>query len=134
MDEATIAAKLQNSIPEDSVFTKADPIEPGTPGVATPAIDIELDEYTQYKLHDYFGEPYRPNDEVAKQQLRYIYEKVSERIGSQEYGLILAKMREMEQIIGTSHTERRMYRLYQWLKLDNVRRDIDLQMGALSDG
>lgn len=136
MNEEEIAAALRSNIPSEY------PYEPQiieetidtTNGQATTAIDFRFDELIRYKMNDYFGDRYKPNDEVAKQQSEYIYKAVSELIGDTDYGFVIAKIRDLERIIGTAHTENRRYRLYQWLKLDHMRRSIDAQMGALSDG
>lgn len=136
IDEAAIAASLRDNIPS------APPAEPiitqesvdTTQGQATTAVDYELDELIQYKLTDYFGEKYKPNDEVGKQQATYIYKAIAELIGDNDYGFVIAKIRDLERVIGTSNLPDRRYRLYQWLKLDGMRRSIDAQMGALTNG
>ena len=135
MTEQEIADRLKQTIqpaPEPSVPAPVKPDEPIN--LATTAVEIDLDELTQYKLHDYFGEQYRPNDDAARQQLQYIFSEVSKMIPEQEYGFVVAKIRDLERIIGTSHAEDRRYKLYQWIKLNNMRRNIDAEMGAISNG
>ena len=133
MDEQALAAELAQNVvrpteqPPEQIVTPTQ--EPDS--LARTAELIDLDELTQYKLHDFFGEPYRANDEVKRQQMQYIYGCVSKMIGTQEYGFVVAKMREMERIIGIVHSDNKIYKMYQWLKLDNMRRNIDAQMSAI---
>lgn len=135
--EEQIAAQLQQRIPQTeepqpAVVTK----DLGHPGQADVAVPLELDEMTQYKLHDYFGEQYKPRDEVNRQRISFIYEAVSKMADEPEYGFIVNKIREIERIAGTSRSDNRIYRLYQWLKLDNIRKNTEAEMSALgeSDG
>lgn len=133
MTEAEIVAQLKQNVqaPEDNILdTRPAPKEPEV-NLATTAIGIDLDEVTQYKLHDYFGEPYKANDEVGRQQLQYIYSEVAKLIPDVEYGFVVAKIRELERMIGLTNSEQRRYKLYQWLKLNNVRREVDAEMGAI---
>ena len=132
MTEAEIAQQLRDSIttpPETITTTTVE--NPAINGQATTAIDYKLDELVQYKLHDYFGEEYKPNNEESKQRLEYIYETVSKSLEDPQYGFVVAKIRELERIIGTTHSDNRLYRLYQWLKLDNTRRNIEAEQEAL---
>lgn len=139
MTEEEIAEQLKQNIehsgdtPQDPAQSK--PVEIDTSnGQATIAPTYELDEITQYKLHDYFGEQYKPHDETARQQLQYIYEEVAKMVEDKEYGFVLAKIRDLEQVLGVSTAENRRYRLYQWLRLNNMRRNIDAEMGAITHG
>lgn len=129
MDEEAIAAKLRQNIPQPI----DQPVVP-TPTVSDPVltpVHTGLDEITQYKLHDYFGEQYKPSDEVSHQRVQYIYEQVSKMIEHPEYGFVLAKIRDLERMIGIAQDNGRIYKLYQWLKLDNTRRSIEAEMGAI---
>lgn len=132
MDENDIAAKLKQNLPEPYKTDTAPiaPIDTGT-GQATTATEIGLDELTQYKLHDYFGEEYKQSDEVKRQQAQYIYDKVAEMVPTPEYGFVVAKIRDLEQILGTFNSDERLYKLYQWLKLENVRKGVEAEQGAL---
>ena len=135
MDEEAIAERLKQNIPkvvEPTLVPQAPPDT--TNGQATTADTYDLDEMTQYKLHDLFGVQYKPNDEVSNQQVSYIYQEVAKRVPEPEYGFVVAKIRELERMIGTSNDGNRIYRLYQWLKLDTVRRETEAQMGVLSNG
>lgn len=135
MNESEIVAKLKASVtpPPDNVLATVAPPEPIN-GQATIAPEFSLDELTQYKLHDYFGEEYKQSDEVKRQQAQYIYDKVTEMVHAPEYGFVIAKIRDLEQMLGTFSSEDRLYKLYQWLKLENVRKGIDAEMGALQNG
>lgn len=130
MDEATIADKLKQNLPKP-YETDIAPVETPESGAETVA-PTGLDELTQYKLHNYFGEQYKQTDEVKRQQLHYIYEKVTEMVHAPDYGFVVAKIRDLEQILGTFNSEDRLYKLYQWLKLENVRKGVEAEQGALS--
>lgn len=133
MNEDQISNNLKANIPTAEEFTPA-PVAPvdTTYGQATTSPNFELDEITQYKLQDYFNVRYRQTDETNRQQIKYIYERAYEMVDVKEYGYVVEKIRELERLIGTSNSERRVYKLYQWLKLDHVRRNIEAQMGAIS--
>lgn len=135
--ESEIAQRLKQSIPQDSVYTPqpivAAPVDT-TQGQAKVAEQYKLDEMTQYKLHDLLGEQYQPTNDVAKQQVEFIYEYVAKMVDSPEYGYIAAKIREIERMIGTTDRPDRIYRLYQWIKLDNARKVIEAEQGALVYG
>lgn len=134
MDETQLAARLKDSIPADSVYQAPIPAEPEqntNNGQATIAPSYALDEITQYKLHDLFGAQYDTKDEVARQQLNYIYEQVAGMLPEKEYGFVAAKIVDLQRIIGIASSDDRIYRLYQWLKLNNVRRNLDAEMESL---
>lgn len=135
MDEATLANKIRQTItaPADSILPPP-PVEDDSRGQAAEAVSTRLDDLTQYKLQDYFGEQYKDTDEIKRQQAEYIYKHVSEMVENPEYGFVLAKIRDLERVIGLDGRSNRMYRLYQWLKLDNVRRNIDAEIGAITNG
>ena len=130
--EDEIANKLKQNIPPPYQTTPA-PIAPvdTTQGQATIAPEYELDELVQYKLHDYFGEKYHSGNEEAKKRVSYIYEQVAGMLEDKDYGFVVAKIRDLERIIGITNEDQRMYKLYQWLKLEHLRKNIDAQMGAL---
>lgn len=131
MDEEAIAAKQRDNIPAP-VEQKAPAPVAAQEGLASDFTgEFKLDEMTQYKLHEFFGEQYRSSDEESKQRASYIYETVAHLIGTSEYGYVISKMRDLEQMIGAGNSEQRLYKLYQWLKLDNARKKIDSEMGAL---
>lgn len=137
MDETQITAQLQQRVPRpyepDLPEPDAPPVDPPQPITdgSTPLTPAELDEITQYKLHDYFNIHYRTTDDMNKQQAQYIFDRVAEMIGDRDYGFVVAKIRDLEGIIGTQNSDNRMYKLYQWLKLEGMRRSIDAQMGAI---
>jgi hypothetical protein len=135
--EQQIVEQLKQNItpPPDNVL-RAAPETPVNPinGQATIAPEYKLDEMAQYKLHDYFGEQYRDSDEVKRQQTQYIYEEVAKLIDTSEYGFVIAKIRDLERIIGITSSENRLYKLYQWMKLERVRRNVDAEMGAITNG
>lgn len=134
--EAEIVARLKQNIttPQDTVLAAAVSPVDTTYGQATTAPDFKLDEMTQYKLQDYFGEQYRDSDEIKRQQTQYIYEEVSKLIGEPGYGFVVAKIRDLERTIGISNSPERLFRMYQWLKLDKTRKNIEAEMGVITDG
>lgn len=135
MNETEIVAQLKQNIPtRPETFGKPAPESADTSvGQASAVQDsFGLDDMTQYKLHDYFGEQFKPANDESKKQAQFIYEQVSKMVPEKDYGSIIAKIREIERLVGNTHSERRMYRLYQWLKLDAVRRQTEAEMGALS--
>lgn len=134
--EATIAATLRQSItpPPDTVLTPEPVVDITYGQAASDPIDFKLDEITQYKLQDYFGEQYKDSDEVKRQQTEYIYSEISQIIDNADYGFVLAKIRDLERIIGLTNADNRLYRLYQWLKLDKTRRSVEAELGAITNG
>ena len=137
MDEAQIANRLKKSIPQDSIYTPPTPVVAPvdtTQGQAKIAEAYSLDEMTQYKIHDLLGAEYKPTDSTTKQQVEFIYEHVSKLVENPEYGYIAAKIREIERMIGTTDKPDRIYRLYQWIKLDSARKSIEAEQGALAYG
>lgn len=129
MDEASIAEQQKQNIPKPEEHTPAPITAPELTGFGTAA--ISLDEMTQYKLHDVFGEQYRPNDEVNRQRLQYIYEKVSQDMPEKDYAYVAAKIRETMRIAGITHSDNRIYKTYQWLKLNNIIRQTSAEMESL---
>jgi hypothetical protein len=133
MNEAEIVARLRANIPtasEEPVVVRPTEIDTTT-GQAKTGVDYPLDEITQYKLQDHFGVPYKPTDETTNQKVRFIYETVSNMVEDKEYGFVVAKIRELERMIGTAHSEDRVHKLYQWLRLEKMRKNIEAQQGAI---
>lgn len=132
MDEQQIVNSLKQNLPP--AYEPTAPVQATLQpvGQAEKAMPVEtVDEMTIYKIHEFFGEKYRNTDETTNQQAKYIYEKVSEISGETDYNFIIEKVRELERIIGTANSDRRMYKLYQWLKLDSMRRSVEAQQNAL---
>lgn len=134
MNEAEIASKLQQKLQPEPTQEIPSPLpeDKGHPGQATIAPELELDEITQYKLHQHFGENYREGDEVARKQLEFIYTDVAERIGSREYPFVVAKINELKRMLGLNHTDDARFKLYQWLKLDQKRSQLEIEMRELN--
>ena len=131
MDETHIAAQPAQNIPQPTEPTPIAISEPELTGFGTAA--IELDEMTQYKLHDLFDAKYEANDETSRQQLQYIYKTVSEMTDGEDYPIIASKIRELMRVAGIAHSDRKLYKLYQWLKLSNVMRSTEVEMENLRD-
>lgn len=131
MNEATIAERQAQNIPQPTEHVPAAIVAPETTGFG--GASIELDEMTQYKLHDVFGEKYSPNDEKTRQQLQYIYKTVGEMVSDTEYVNIASKARELMRVAGIAHSEQKIYKLYQWLRLSNIMRNTNKEMDLLRD-
>jgi len=123
--EEQIAENLRQNIPQPTETTVADPVV--SDPVETDA-EFRLDDITSYKLSQHFGEQWTPTDVTANRQLNYIYEHIANRIGTSEYPFVVAKVNELSRMLGFSHTDNARYRLYQWLKLDQNRSRIELEM------
>lgn len=134
MQESDIADKLKQQVPSAEEFTPAPPDDVPTQATTDLPDTIELSEITQFRLAQYFDEKLRDSDEVTKQQLKYIYEKISKISNSTDYGHIVEQIRYLERVIGISYHQNRLYKLYEWLKLDSMRSNIESQMGAIGDG
>ena len=135
MDEQLLQEKLKQNIPTADEFTPAiQPVQTEFPNGSDVANDVEsMTEMMQYKLSDFFGETYRPNDEIKKQQMKYIYEKVLGMVESPEYGFIVEKLNVIVRILGLTNSEQKVYKVYQWLKLDSMKKNIDKQMEAIHE-
>ncbi len=131
MQEAQIVAELKQNVPQPTEHTPAAITAPELTGFGSAAID--LDEMTQYKLHDIFDAKYDANDQQTRQQLQYIYEKVSEGLDDTSYPFVAAKMRELMRVAGIAHSDRKLYKLYQWLRLSNVMKKTNAEMDSLRD-
>lgn len=134
MDETAIATQQAAKIPQPSEPTVQTPTATTSPeltgyGNAT----IDLDEITQYKLHDLFDAKYEANDNVSRQQLQYIYENVSKALDNPDYPIVASKIRELMRIAGIAHSDRKMYKLYEWLKLSNTMKKTSIEMDNLRD-
>lgn len=134
MNEQQIQEQLRQNIPETEHFVAPTP-QPVVPSSDRPSesVSIELDELATFKLHDLFGKTYHSNDAETKQQLNYIYSNISEMVGSTEYGFVANKIRELESMLGITE-QNRVARLYKWLKLNSMSRNIDYEMRSLNNG
>lgn len=131
MDETKLAEELKKNIPTPDEFTPAPKQTPPPPGQATADASYELDELTQYKLHEFFGEEFRQSNSETKEWLKYIYEQVGSMIGTMDYLEVMGKIRDLQMIAGLQFGERRVYKFYQWLRLDEMRRNTETEMSLL---
>lgn len=133
MDETQIADNLKQNIPKESIYAPPVP----TPTIGDPQlvpITYDLDELTMYKLQQHFGETYDDKDDIAKQQLGFIYEAVAERVGTKDYVFVTAKINEIRRMLGLNHTDNPRVKLYQWLKLDQKRSRLESEMTEITRG
>lgn len=132
MNEEQIAQNLQSKIADTGYkHTPAPELPPEHTGFG--GAKIELDELMRFKLSDFFGEKFDSRDEIARQQSQYIFEKVSEMTGTNDYPFVLSKMREIMRIAGITHSDNKRYKLYQFIKLNNIMRRTNAEMEALRD-
>jgi hypothetical protein len=131
MDESQIAAQLAQNVPVYEAPTPTDTpaVQPADGSTLTPT---ELDELTLFKMHDFFGEQYKSSNADNKTRLQFIYDNISEQIGSKDYLDVLNRVSELERMIGTAHSENRIYKLYQWVGLDRIRRNTENAMRLIN--
>lgn len=132
MDEQQIADNLKQNLPQPykTDIAPSDTSEAIT-GQADASPPLELDELTMYKVHDFFGQQYKDTNESAKQQAKFVYEEVAKQIGTTDYPAVISKIIDLEGLIGTRNSDNRMYRLYEWLRLDTIRRSTENQMQSI---
>jgi hypothetical protein len=130
MDEAQIQAKLQANIPQPEAFTPAPVIVEPTDTTAI-APQTELDELTQFKIHDYFGERFTVSSTESKEKVQFIFDHIAQQIGTRDYLSVLNRVNDLEQMIGSRHADNRLQRLYQWVGLDRVRQQTENAMRLL---
>ena len=132
MNEEAIVARLRENVPPPAGTQPApsEPVPTGEPSGATGG--VALDDMMQYKLHEYFGQEYRSADEHTKQRTEFIYKTIAERIGTSDYSYVVANIRNLEQVIGIAHADNRLYKMYEWLRLDGVRRKVSMEMEAVT--
>jgi hypothetical protein len=131
MDENAIAQQVSQNIPAIETVVAAPPDVPDRPDGVT-VLPAELDELTMFKFHDYFGERWSSTNEDNKERIQFIFDKLSEQIGERDYLKVMSRVSEIEQLIGTSHSDNRIYKLYQWLGLDNIRRNTEKAMRLIN--
>ena len=130
MDETAIATQQKANIPQPTEHVVA----PDGPPESVGYLDNgELDELTQFKLHDIFDVQYDPNDAETKNHLSYIYNQISEMVDSKDYTVVASKMRDIMRIAGIQHSERKVYKLYEWLRLSSISKKAHREMEALRD-
>lgn len=133
MNEEAIATRLRENLPSqpEEETTKVDEKKPEA--TADTLLSTKLDDLTQIKIHGYFGQEYRISDEESKQRISYIFETVAKDIGTIEYSKVISRIHEIEQSVGTTRSDNRLYKLYEWMKLDNTRRRASMEMDALRE-
>jgi hypothetical protein len=132
MNEDAIAQQQQQNVPQPAEHTPAPITAPELTGFGDASID--LDEMTQYKLHDLFDAKYDPNDNETRQRLQYIYTVASDGLEAPDYVTVASKIRETMRIAGITHSDKKLYKLYQFMRLSNVMKKTSQEMELLSDG
>lgn len=131
MDEAAIAAQQATKITQPVESTPAAISAPELTGFGDASID--LDEMTQYKLHDLFGARYDPNDNETRQRLQYIYGIASDGLETKDYVTVASKIRDTMRVAGITHSDQKLYKLYQFMRLSNVMKKTSQEMELLSE-
>lgn len=129
MNEQQVAEQLKANIPAPVEHTVAVDAPPTMTGFGDAS--IELDEMTQYKLHDLFDVHYDPKNDEVKRQLQYIFEKAGADLEDKDYVNVAAKIRDLLRISGLAHSDRKIYKLYQWVRLANVMKRTQQEMENL---
>lgn len=130
--ESEIAERVKQNIPQPAQAVPApkQPIDTQF-GRATTAVTMDFDELTLYKLHNFFGQTYAASDLDNVKRIKYIYGRIAEDIGNPDYPHVISKAADLMRKAGIANSDNRIYRLYQYLKLDNVKRGIETEMSAL---
>lgn len=87
---------------------------------------------TVYKVMDMLGEQFKETDREGIDRVQFIYKQIAERIGSTDYFEVTAKLRDIERMIGVAHSPNRLYKIYQWIKLDGLRKNIEQEMNNVT--
>lgn len=126
MDEAQIVERLKQNItpPPDTVLTTTT-VTDTTNGQATVAPEYKTDELLTYRLHEFFDSSFHSSNTQTKSQVEYIHQKIVELTGVSDYNSVVAKIIEVERELGILYDSQRLYKLYQWLKLDTMRQNIN---------
>ena len=134
MDEAAIAAQLMQGVPGENPSVDDRPIIPETPRETDGTIipPTQLDDLTIWKLHDFFGEQYQSSNIQSKTKLQFIYDNVAQQIGTRDYLSVVSRIAEIERMVGSAHSGNRIARIYQWVGLDNVRKNAEKAMRLLN--
>ena len=131
MNEEHIAALLSQRVPtaEPDVAPQSAPQSEAQDTTGAQKLPpTELDEYTMFKMHDFFGEQYKGSNVQNQAKLQFIYDNISSQLGTRDYVAVLSRISELERMIGSAHSENRIAKLYNWVGLDNVRRKAEAAM------
>lgn len=133
MEEKELVAKVAENIPK--------PVEdvPVVASVLTglqdhTTVDYGLDEITHFKLHDILGEEFKSSDYDTKKNVAYVYNEVAKMVPSGEYVDIVNKMQDLLGIAGLLYSERKAYKLSEWLRLRNIANNAHKNMEILRHG
>lgn len=128
--ETEIQQTLKQNIPQAPQHVMAAPVVGDAQEVP---IEYGLDEITLYKLQQHFGETYKEGDITGNKQMSYIYDAVSEQLGTKDYPVVVAKINDLKRMLGLNHTSNPRFKLYQWLKLDQKRSRIEMEMSNVQE-
>lgn len=130
MIEDEIASKLRANVPQEVEAPRV--VIPTPTGVQDhSSVDTGIDDLTNFKLHELLGEEYRSSSSETKQQMNYIYEQISKGLESPDYINVAKQIRELLQVAGLAHTDNKVYKLYQWLRLKSVASNAFTEMDLL---
>lgn len=127
MDEAQIAERLKQNIPQEQPATE----QPAPDPVADTGYvnDMPFDELTKYKLFETFmiQQPQWNSPEVNK-KIELIYNWASGVSQSDDYLAIQSFLRTVEMQIGYGGLQSKLDKFYHYAKLDMQRRRIEQEM------
>lgn len=128
MDEASVAARVAQNIPQEPVAEVSTTPAPAQPaGDAGYANEMPFDEVTRYRMLERFQVPQNYwSDPQINSKLVFIYQWASDIAHSTEYIEVSAYLRRAEAMLG--HNQSGIDGLYRYAKLDMQRRKIEQEM------
>lgn len=131
MNEEDIVAKLADNLPKPP--EPVAPVEEKPTGVQEHgSVDYGLDETVQYKMHEFFDEDYKPSDYAKKEAMGFIYKEIANMVPGAEHVDVMHKMRDMLQISGLAHSNNKVQKFSEWLRLRSIANNAHKRMEVLS--
>lgn len=132
MNEQEIAQQQAQNIPKPEPTTLA-PVEPPKTDYTAKTTEYEIPELSIYKLMDSLGEQYTQKDTESIEYANNIYKMTAEMIGNYDYLSVSEKVREITRVIGATDAPNKMFRVYQWLRLEGQRKTIEREQEMISN-
>lgn len=132
MNESEIAKQQAQNIPQPEPTTLA-PVEPPKTDYTDKPTEYEIPELSIYKLMDSLGEQYTQKDTEGIEYANNIYKMTAEMIGSNDYLDVSDKVREITRVIGAQDAPNKMFRIYQWLRLEGQRKRIEREQEIVTN-
>lgn len=121
MNESAIAAQVATNMPT---------VEQGPPPVLKDVVDQQRTTELEHELMDFFKVG-RTEEEDAKEPVRKIVGWLVTQTGSEDRLDVLTALRELEGRLGLTYREGKLASIYNYLKLDNQRRQIEREMALV---